>query len=145
MPKKDKEEDFEELSLQEIARKLHQVHSEIYHLNQIFVKQKKDGLSMKDKRVKDVLEKIAILGFKERYLDSLRENKIPLKEKIPKTSTFYKHWVSRDFKDQIDREVVEIVNEDVQNLGKVSKGMGVREAANRAREAQNVVLRNRGL
>ena len=100
---------------------------------------------MKDKRVKDVLEKIAILGFKERYLDSLRENKIPLKEKIPKTSTFYKHWVSRDFKDQIDREVVEIVNEDVQNLGKVSKGMGVREAANRAREAQNVVLRNRGL
>ena len=144
VPKNKQEEDFENMGLPEIKSKLKQVRSEIDSCNQQFAKFKKDGLMMKDKRVRDVLDKIAFLGFKERYLDSLRENKVPLKEKIPKTSQFYKHWTSREFMDQINTEIVKMKTDDVTNLKQVSRTINEREASIQKREKQNSVLRNNG-
>jgi len=75
-----------------------------------------------------------IVRFKMAYLDEIKESKIPMHEKIPKDSLYYKHWLKTSFTDEMKRSADETAKYDRDMMTSVVEEMNYRSSVIKIKE-----------
>lgn len=76
----------------------------------------------RDKKKKDELKReIMDLTQEITRLEETHYKKIPLKDKLPKESTYYKHFMNKEFTSVIETEAVKQLQKDKEDLDEIGK------------------------
>ena len=120
-------ENLDEKSLEELESMISLINIEINKRRTAVKKVESNKIwtnTQKKEKLKDTMIELEALYERMRELEVKREEKIPLEDKLPKDSTFYKHMINTMFTGQMSVKANEKLDEDRDLLNQISVALG---------------------